>query len=275
MRVLVTGANGQLGRSLAKVGGDFVFTDLPEGDITDAAAMERLAADVDAIVNCAAWTNVEGAEDNEGAALLVNGTGPGIVAGVAARRGIPLVHISTDYVFDGTAHEPITETAAPHPLSAYGRTKLAGEEAVKASGCAAAVIRTSWLYSEFGNNFVGTMLRLGGQGKSLKVIGDQTGCPTFATDLARAIMVLLERGIEGFEIYNYCGGGQTTWFGFAREIFSQAGMDVDLSPVSTADYGARAPRPAYSVLDCSKIAAAGAVVRPWQESLRELIMING
>jgi dTDP-4-dehydrorhamnose reductase len=271
MRVLVTGANGQLGRSLAGIGGDFVFSDLPEGDITDAAAIERLAEGVDAIINCAAWTDVEGAEDNEAAALLVNGTGAGIVAGVAARRGIPLVHISTDYIFDGTAREPIPETAAPHPLSAYGRTKLAGEEAVRAAGCRAAVIRTSWLYSEYGNNFVGTMLRLGAQGKALKVVDDQLGSPTSATDLAHAIMVVLGRGVEGFQVYNYCGGGEVTWYGFAREIFRQAGMEVGLSPVSTADYGARAPRPAYSVLDCSKIEALGAVVRPWQEALAPII----
>ncbi len=268
MRALITGANGQLGRSFAKIGSDFVFADLPGGDITDTVAMERLAEGVDAIVNCAAWTDVERAEEEEGAALRVNGTGAGIVAGIAARQGIPLIHISTDYIFDGKALEPIAETAVPHPLNAYGRTKSAGEEAVKASGCKAAIVRTAWLYSEFGNNFVTTMLRLGAVGRALRVVDDQVGCPTYATDLARAIMVLLERGVEGFEIYNYCGGGHTTWYGFAREIFRQAGMNVDIIPVSTSEYGARAPRPAYSVLDCSKIESLGATVRPWDESLK-------
>lgn len=269
MKILVTGGNGQLGRSLAKIGGDFLFTDLPEGDITDANAMERLAGQVDAIVNCAAWTDVERAETEEDAAMRVNGVGAGVLAEVAARRGIPLVHVSTDYVFDGMAEGPITEAAAPHPLSAYGRTKLAGERAVEASGCDAAVVRTAWLYSEFGSNFVRTMLRLGSEGRSLRVVDDQTGCPTYAADLACAILRLLERGVKGFEAYNYCGGGETTWYGFAREIFRQAGVDADLSPVDTAAYGARAPRPAYSVLDCSKIVARGAMVRPWQESLAE------
>ncbi len=271
MKILVTGANGQLGRSLAKVGGDFVFADLPDGDICDRVAMEWLTEGVDAIVNCAGWTDVERAESEPEAAFAINATGAGVVARVAARGRIPLIHISTDYVFDGAAHSPISETAAPNPLGVYGRTKLAGEHEVRAAGGDAAVVRTSWLFSEFGNNFVKTMLRLGAAGRPLRVVDDQTGCPTYATDLARAIMLLLHRGVEGFEVYNYCGAGQTTWYDFACEIFRHAEMDVAVEPVSTAEYGARAPRPAYSVLSTAKIEACGALVRPWEEGLKDVM----
>jgi dTDP-4-dehydrorhamnose reductase len=273
MKILITGANGQLGRSFAKLSGEwpdhaFAFADLPEGDVTDAVAMERLMADADAVVNCAAYTDVEGAEAHEAAAMRVNAAGAGIVASAAARRGVPLVHISTDYVFDGTARTPIAESAAPNPLSAYGRTKLAGEEAVRAAGGRAVVVRTSWLYSEFGTNFVRTMLRVGAAGRTVRVVDDQRGCPTCATDLARAVMALLERRVEGFGVYNFCGAGDTTWYGFAREIFAQAAMSVDLVPVSTREYGARAPRPSYSVLDTTLVASLGIATPPWQESLR-------
>ncbi len=272
MRVLVTGGNGQLGRSLAKTGGiGFVFADLPECDIADEVAVERLAEGVDAIVNCAAYTNVDRAEDEPEEALRVNGMGAAVVARVAARRGIPLVHISTDYIFDGTAHAPIPETAAPHPVNTYGNTKLAGEEAIVASGCKGAIIRTSWLYSEFGNNFVRTMLRLGAERRPLRVIDDQAGCPTYASDLAQAIITLLQQGFDDLQVYNYCGDGTTTWYDFAREIFRREGMEVDVMPVSSAEYGARAQRPAYSALDCSKVTSRGIKIRSWQEALADCL----
>lgn len=271
MRVLVLGGNGQLGQSLAGLEGDFVLAGLPECDITKEAAVEMFAEGADAIINCAAYTNVDRAEDEPEETFRVNVMGAGVVAQVAARRGVPLVHISTDYIFDGTAHAPIPETAAPHPINVYGHTKLLGEEAVRAAAGKSIIIRTSWMYSEHGNNFVRTMLRLGASGRELKVVDDQVGCPTYAPDLARAIMILLGQGIEEHEIYNYCGEGEVSWYGFACEIFRQAGMNVQITPISSAEYGARAVRPAYSVLDCSKIAALGIETRPWQEALHSMI----
>ncbi len=284
MRVLVTGGRGQLGLSLKRVqdegkrtegegdnnvreGIDFTFVDLPEVDITQGIDVGGF----DAVINCAAWTDVDGAESHPEEAMRVNCNGAGMVARAAAGAGIPMVHISTDYVFDGSATEPIAEDDIPNPQGVYGVTKLAGEEAVKKAGCKAAIIRTAWLYSEFGNNFVRTMLRLGREGKSLRVVDDQRGCPTYAVDLAKAIITLLKRGVEGFEIYNYCGAGETTWYDFAREIFRQAGMEVSVTPVSTEEYGAKAPRPAYSVLLTAKIEAAGVKVMYWEDSLKSCL----
>ena len=274
MKIFVTGADGQLGMSLRKIAGEypgygFVFTDLPEGDVTDRWKMWELVEEnePDLIVNCAAYTAVDRAEQEPEEAAAVNSYGAGNMAEIAATMEIPLVHISTDYVFGGTASEPVTEEDRPDPRSVYGQTKIEGDMAVRAWRGDAAVIRTSWLYSEFGHNFVKTMLRLGACGDGLRVVDDQAGCPTYATDLARAIIQIAEKGIREFEVYNYCNGGQTTWYGFAREIFRQAGMDVEVRPVSTADYPTAARRPAYSVLDTAKIQRAGIVVPEWREAL--------
>lgn len=270
---MVTGANGQLGMSLRKISGgypshEFIFTDLPEGDITDADTIGRVVGDgVDVIVNCAAYTAVDRAESEREAAERVNAVGPAVLASVAARYGCRLVHISTDYVFGGDGCRPYTETDTPAPRSVYGCTKLAGEEAVRRSGADAVVVRTAWLYSEFGHNFVKTMLRLADEGKPLRVVDDQRGTPTYATDLARAVMTLVENGIKGFEVYHYTDGGNTTWYGFASAIFRMAGMHVAVEPIPTSAYPTPASRPAYSVLDTSMIMAAGAVVPDWQHSL--------
>lgn len=280
MKILITGADGQLGRSLRKIAPEypqhgFVFTDLPEADITDREAMEALAGrhEPDAIVNCAAYTAVDRAEGDPDTAMSINRDGPAVLGALAARRGIPLIHISTDYVFDGRAARPIGEEDTPAPLGVYGRTKLAGEDAVRSSGCDAAVVRTAWLYSEFGHNFVKTMLSLGAQGKDISVVDDQTGCPTYATDLARALLVVLERGVHGFRVYNFCNAGQTTWYGFARKIFDLAVMPVLLRPVSTAEYPTAALRPPYSVLSTERIRAIGAVTPEWEESLARCLRI--
>lgn len=282
MKILVTGADGQLGMSLGKISGDypqhgFVFTDLPAADITDRDAIRRLIGESSAelVVNCAAYTAVDRAEGDPDAADRVNRAGAGNLAVVAREYGIPLIHISTDYVFDGAGSRPLTEDDRPNPQSVYGRTKLAGEEAVRDAGCAAAVVRTSWLYSEFGSNFVRTMLRLGVGGHPLRVVNDQRGCPTYATDLARAIVQIAENGVEGFGIYNYCNAGETTWYGFAREIFGRAGMDVEVLPVTTAEYSTAARRPAYSVLDTAKVRQAGVVVPDWRSSLAECLAALG
>lgn len=276
MNILVTGGNGQLGLSLRKVAEEypehtFIFTDIPGLDITDtdavSAMVERCGAG--AIINCAAYTAVDRAELEPEQARRVNGEGPASLAAVALRHGIKLVHISTDYVFDGTAAGPLTENDAANPLNVYGRTKLDGERAVCASGADTAIIRTSWLYSEFGDNFVKKMLRLSGTRPVIEVVADQRGTPTYATDLARAVMKIIDNGIAGCEVYHYSGGGETTWHGFATEIFRIAGKSVELVPVTAADYSSAVARPAYSVLDKTKIIAAGAAVPDWRESLRE------
>lgn len=287
MRILVTGGNGQLGLSLRKISGGhpgyrFIFTDLPEADITDDTAMRKLAAETgaEAIINCAAYTAVDKAESEPEKACLINAGGPGILARMCKERKIPLVHISTDYVFggqnekgDGTeaaviARKPLTEEDIPSPQSVYGHTKLEGERAVEESGCNAAVIRTSWLYSEFGGNFVKTMLRLGKEKDAVSVVDDQTGCPTYAPGLAEAIIRLIEDGIHGFNLYHYSDAGETTWYGFAKEIFRQAGIATAVKPISTTDYPAPAKRPRYSVLSKEKIISKGIEITDWKASLQ-------
>ena len=266
MKILVTGGCGQLGLSLRKISAEypdhiFVFTDMPEGDITDRRGIARLIASekADAVINCAAYTAVEKAETDEGTARLVNAEGAGNVALAAFENGIPMVHISTDYVFPGTGHLPLKETDATDPVSVYGRTKLEGERLVEASGCRAAVIRTAWLYSEFGNNFVKTMLRL--------------GTPTYATDLARAAMKILGNGVDGFSVYHYTGRGHASWYDFAVEIFRVAGMDVSVEAIGSDVFPSVVRRPAYSVLATDKIFKAGVKVPEWKDSLRECMKI--
>lgn len=280
MNILITGANGQLGLSLKKVSGEypahrFFFTDLPEADITQRDVIDALIREsmAELIVNCAAYTAVDKAESEPCLAMKINAEGAGILAGLARKHGIPLIHISTDYVFNGEASEPLTEEEPTDPVNVYGRTKLAGEKAVRDAGCDAAVIRTSWLYSEYGNNFVKTMLRFAESGTSPRVVCDQTGTPTYAADLARTIMHLAENGIRKFETYNFSNGGQTTWYDLAREIFALAGIDAKVVAVDTASYPTAARRPRYSVLSKAKIMAAGVRVRPWQEALADCIKV--
>lgn len=275
MKIFVTGADGQLGMSLRRIGGrfahhDFVFAARPQLDICDADSVRRIIGDSGAelIMNCAGYTHVDRAESEPDAAERINRDGVRNLADMAYGLGIPLIHVSTDYVFGGNRIGiPLTEDDRPDPRCVYGRTKLEGERAVSESGCDAAVIRTSWLYSESGHNFVRTMLRLGASGQRLRVVDDQTGCPTYAEDLARAMILMAERGIRGCGIYNFCNGGQTTWYGFAQEIFRQSGMDVPIDPVPTAEYPTAACRPAYSVLSTAKIRAAGIPVPEWREAL--------
>ena len=280
MVILVTGANGQLGLSLRKIAPEypahsFVFTDLPEGDITDAKGMEAVVkkCGAEAIINCAAYTAVDRAESDEAAAERINADGPAVLAALAVRYGCRLIHLSTDYVFDGNARRPYREEDPVGPVSVYGRTKLTGEERVRTSGACGAIVRTAWLYSAFGNNFVKTMLRLAGEGKTPSVVDDQYGTPTYATDLARALMVLVQRPGEDMELFHYTDGGETTWYDFAVEIFRQADMPVAVVPVDTAGYPTAARRPHYSVLDKSRIAAVGAVLPDWRASLRTCLDI--
>lgn len=278
MRILVTGADGQLGMSLRKIAAeypahDFIFTNLPGTDITDRAVMEKAAREIspDALINCAAYTAVDRAESEPHAAEKLNISGPEILASLAVKYGFTLAHLSTDYVFNGRSCLPYSETDAPDPLNVYGVTKLEGERAIELSGADAVVLRTSWLYSEFGGNFVKTMLRLAGEGKEINVVHDQTGSPTYATDLAHAIMVLLEKKEKGFRLYNYTGADSITWYGFARRIFSIAGKGVVVNPIASSDYPAVARRPAYSALDTGLVKKMGLEIRPVEVSLGECL----
>jgi dTDP-4-dehydrorhamnose reductase len=271
MRLLVTGSRGQLGRALERLapgfGHEFVGVDLPELDITVADAVRRAvdAASPDAIVNCAAYTAVDAAESDEAKASAVNGGAVSTLADIADRRGIVLLQISTDYVFDGTAQAPIREDQETNPQSAYGRTKLAGEVAA-ARARRHLIVRTAWLYGE-GSNFVGAVRRqLDGGNRVLRVVADQAGCPTYAEDLASALLRLLGAGAEG--VVHAVNSGSTTWYGFAREIVRLLGSDAEVVPISTAEMPRPAKRPAYSVLDTSRLATLiGAPLPPWQDGL--------
>lgn len=277
MNILVTGANGQLGSEMQRLGAvspnNYIFTDAAELDVTDAGAVRRAAEQTraEAIVNCAAYTDVERAEENEAAADRLNRLAPANLAAAAAATGATLIHISTDYVFDGRAHTPYTEQAPTAPLSVYGRTKLAGEQAVEASGCSYLILRTAWLYSAFGNNFLKTMLRLTAERESLKVIFDQIGTPTYAGDLALGIFSVIEGGqLRGHEgLYHFSDEGVCSWYDFAVEIAAAAGHDkYRIEPCRTAEYPTKAPRPAYSVLDKGKFKTTFGIEIPhWRESL--------
>ena len=277
MNILVTGANGQLGREMQRLSAvspnNYTFTDVAELDVTDAGAVRQAVAQTRAevIVNCAAYTNVERAEEDEARADLLNHKAAAYLAAAAQETGATLIHVSTDYVFDGTGHRPYTEAMATSPLGAYGRTKLAGEEAVKASGCRYLILRTAWLYSEYGNNFLKTMLRLTSERETLRVVFDQVGTPTYAGDLALAIFSLIETGrYAGNEgVYHFTDEGVCSWYDFAVEIAAAAGHGTcRIIPCHTSEFPTKAQRPAYSVLDKSKIKETfGLEIPHWRESM--------
>lgn len=280
MKILVTGANGQLGRSMRKITGEypqheFLFTDMPEMDITEKAGIEAFVREkgVQAIVNCAAYTAVDRAETEIELAEKINILGTKVLGEVAKMFSIPLIHISTDYVFCGEGCHPLKETDATAPTGVYGRTKLDGEKALESTSCDAAIIRTAWLYSEFGGNFVKTMLRLAGERNSLNVVYDQVGSPTYATDLARALMTVLNNGVQGLSIYHFSNEGAISWYDFAKAIFEESGDKIAVSPIESDKYPSPTKRPAYSVLSKEKIKAAGIDVPYWKDSLKECIRI--
>jgi dTDP-4-dehydrorhamnose reductase len=262
MRLLVTGAAGMLGRDVVRAASDHEVVALAraELDITDADAVSAAieAARPDAIINCAAWTDVDGAEEHEAAATAVNGAG----AGHLAQHGVHLVQVSSDYVFDGDASEPYTEDAPTGPRSAYGRSKLAGELAVRDAG--AAIVRASWLFGPHGRNFVDTMRRLGAERDELAVVDDQVGCPTYTGHLAAALVEIAERGLTG--VLHVAGGGRCSWFDLAKATFEETGIDIRVRPQSTADAGRPAPRPAFSALRSTRSDAP--VLPPWRDGLR-------
>jgi len=274
VRALVTGARGMLGYALADSRPDdvtLIGTDLPELDVTDAARLASCLAaeEPDAVINAAAYTNVDGCETHEEEALAVNGTGARLLAEACAGAGVPLLHVSTDYVFDGRIEAPgaYTEEDATNPLSAYGRTKLAGEEGVRAATDAHWIVRTQWLYGMGGPNFVETMLRLAGERDRLTIVDDQVGSPTSTHDLAPALWAFLEKR-PAHGTYHAANAGSCSWFDFAREIFRRAHVDVVTEPMDSSRLDRPAPRPARSVLDTSKLRAAlGAGLPPWEEGL--------
>lgn len=281
-KVLVTGANGQLAEAIRHTAGkecDYTFASIADLDICDTKAIERYLANnkADIIINTAAYTDVEGAEDNEAMAMAVNGDAVREFARIAESRGIKLIHISTDYVFGGDTRRqtPYTEDDEVAPISAYGRTKAVGEAAVVEHG--GIVLRTAWLYSPWGKNFMLTISRLATECKEISVVDDQRGTPTSAVGLAQNIISLIASGaisdMEG--IYNYTDGGDCTWCDFAREIVTRRGYNCHVKACTTAERNMRANRPAYSVLDTRRIAAIeGVSIEPWQERLKEVISLT-
>lgn len=278
--ILVTGANGQLGSELRKIGfsalDEVFYTDVAELDITDYAAVEKFVKDneIDTIINCAAYTAVDKAEEEPELAAKINTEAVSNLARAAAKEGCLLIHISTDYVFDGTGTKPYSEKDKPCPVSVYGRTKLAGEEAILKSRCFHIIIRTAWLYSSFGNNFVKTILRLASERTEINVVSDQVGSPTYAGDLAAAIVAIMdsEERIEHEGIYHYSNEGVCSWYDFAAEIVRLSGKECRVKPVTTADYPTKTQRPAYSVLDKSKIKKTfGIEIPEWKDALAKMM----
>jgi dTDP-4-dehydrorhamnose reductase len=283
MRVLVTGSNGQLGSALISRfvarGDAIVGMDLPELDITEPASVGTAFASVepDVVVNCAAWTAVDDAEENEDAAMAVNGVGPGLLAGACAATDAWLVQVSTDYVFSGDESGPYQENAEPNPRSAYGRTKLAGELAVgEVLPDRHYIVRTAWLYSPHGANFVKTMLRLADERETISVVDDQVGQPTSAEDLADQIIALIDaRPPAG--IFHATNAGIASWFEFAQEIFRRAGHDpARIVPTKSTEFARPAPRPANSVLGHRRWSEVGLEpMRDWRLALADLSVFSG
>ncbi|MGI8559397.1 MAG: dTDP-4-dehydrorhamnose reductase [Solirubrobacteraceae bacterium] len=267
MRVLVTGAGGMLGRDVVEVarraGHDTVGLTRAELDVSEPDAVRNAVAGAapEVIVNCAAWTDVDGAEDAEQAALAVNRGG----AAHLARSGPALIHVSTDYVFDGQAKRPYVESDPTAPSSAYGRTKLAGEVEVLRAGHG--VVRTAWLFGAGGRNFAATMLQLASRRDSVQVVSDQIGCPTYTGHLAPALVTLAERRSTG--LHHLAGSGQCSWMEFAREIFAQAGIACEVLPASSEQMARPAPRPPWSVLASERDDAL--VLPSWQHGLAEYL----
>jgi dTDP-4-dehydrorhamnose reductase len=270
MRLLVTGGAGMLGQAVAAVatrlGHDVIALSRADLDITDADHVRRViaAAEPRAVINCAAWTDVDRAETAESVATAVNGEGAGNVARAAAESGARLVHVSTDYVFDGSKRTPWVESDPVGPIGAYGRSKLVGEEAVAAAGADHAIVRTAWLFGAGGRNFVDTMLALGGDRDEVDVVADQVGSPTWAAHLAEGLVEVAERrGDVG--VFHAAGAGACSWYELAVEIFARSGVRCRVRPTTAERFSRPAPRPAYSVLGSERDAAP--VLPPWQEGV--------
>lgn len=279
--ILVTGANGQLGSEMRQLAVNypqysFKFIDIEELDLKRLDLAEKFFKDYhpEVIVNCAAYTAVDKAETERDLATSVNVDWPEYLAGVANRDNSLLVHFSTDYVFDGKDYHPYRETDPPDPQSFYAKTKLDGENAILMNTTRSVIIRTSWLYSSFGRNFVKTIIEKGRQTGSLKVVYDQIGCPTYARDLADVILKLLPRfqQLPQHEIFHYSNEGVASWYDFAVAIIKIAGIDCKVEAVETKEYPTPAPRPPYSVLNKSKIKALGITIPYWKDSLENCLI---
>ena len=281
--IVVTGANGQLGNELKAIapqfaGYRFLFVAKEELAIENADALKNyFSANTPTwCINCAAYTAVDKAETEKNKAFLINAEAAGHLASTCRQYDVQLIHISTDYVFDGTAQQPYKETDGTHPINTYGESKLKGEELVLQNDPSAIIIRTSWVYSSFGNNFVKTMLRLMKEKNSINVVNDQYGSPTYAADIASVIMKIISSGRsrEKPGIYNYTNAGITNWYEFALAIKTLSDSPCSVNPVSTAQYPTAAKRPQYSVLDTSKIQQAFNIVIPdWKESLQNCLTL--
>lgn len=281
MRVLITGSKGQLGneiRELAEAypGFDFQYTDIDELNITDINHVKAWFAVncPKVIINCAAYTAVDKAESDEATAFLVNATAVENLSRSAAEVGALIVHVSTDYVFDGKSYTPYGETDPTNPQSVYGRSKLAGEDAVIKYATKGIILRTSWLYSAFGNNFVKTMMKYGMEREVLNVVFDQIGTPTYARDLAKTILDIIPVAIlnTGTELYHYSNEGVASWYDFATTVIAISGINCKIKPILTKDYPLPAPRPYFSILNKTKIKETFNITIPyWRESVNDCI----
>lgn len=281
--ILVTGANGQLGNELRAISSHFpalnvLFTSRNEFDITDNAVVKKyfLENEPSALINCAAYTAVDKAESEPELAQLINSTAVGYLADACKLIDIPFIHISTDFVYDGNKTQPHLETDATNPLGVYAKTKLEGEQLALQKHKKTIIIRTSWVYSSFGNNFVKTMLRLGRERPELKVVNDQAGSPTYARDLAEVLLkvTLLCDALKPWGIYNFSNDGAITWYEFAKEILALKGIETPVLPISTAQFPTPAMRPPYSVMSKEKIIKTfGIRPLPWKHSLEECLKL--
>lgn len=270
MKILVTGSNGMLGQDLCPIlednGFEVIETDVNTLDITNAGQVKSVLSEnkPDIVIHCAAYTNVDKAEEDLQTAELINVTGTENIAEVCGKSGITLVYISTDYVFDGTKNSPYKPDDRTNPINNYGLTKYEGEEAVRSLCEKYYIARTSWLYGHHGRNFVETMLSLSDK-PEIKVVDDQIGCPTWTVELANGIVKLFSKP---YGTYHICGSGSTSWYGFAKEIFAQSGLNVNLLPCTTEEFPRPAKRPAYSVMENNGIC------RNWQAALKDYLMLR-
>lgn len=276
MKLLVFGKTGQVARELARLVPDATFLGRDEADLANPAACAAALSktDADAVINAAAWTAVDKAETEEAAATVVNGEAPAAMARAAAARGKPFLHISTDYVFDGTGAQPFSPDCPTAPLGAYGRSKLAGELGVRAVGGNHLILRTSWVVSAHGANFVKTMLRLGAEREALRVVADQIGGPTPAAAIAQALLTAAQAMTKGAQggTHHFSGQPDTSWADFARAIMAEAGLSCRIDDIPTAEYPTPARRPLNSRLDCSAFTAAFGIPRPdWRQGLAAIV----
>lgn len=270
-KILVTGANGQLGTELKKLLPDAVFTDVAELDITNLEAVKHFVTNnnIETIINCAAYTAVDKAEDDVETATKINVIGPENLA----KTGCKVIHVSTDYVFEGHGHKPYEPTDETKPISVYGKTKRAGELAVLENASSAIIIRTAWLYSPYGNNFVKTMQRLGAEKESLNVVTDQVGTPTYAADLAKAIVTIIPQVKEGQKgVYHFTNEGVCSWYDFARKIMELSELNCSVNPIPSSAYPTKAARPFYSVLSKETIKNDfGIKITHWEDGLKRCL----